>query len=318
MDPVTSLDAPLEPAYAAMSPSKASVIALGVFDGLHLGHQALIQRAVKRAQTQGGASVAFSFDPHPAKLFAPERAPKLLVSPAERTRLLYQAGIDRVILQPFDRAFAALSPEAFVERILVARLGVQAVVVGSNFRFGRDQVGDPAKLRALGEAAGFAVEALSQVNQAGARVSSSRIRDAVQAGEVDVARQLLGRPYTLFGPVVKGDQRGRQIGFPTANLDADIAVQLKHGVYAVWVEIDGKPPFYRGMTNIGIRPTFGKKALSVETHLLEGGQDLYGRALRLHFQARLRDEIRFSGVQALVAALQKDAETAKTRLLEAP
>jgi riboflavin kinase/FMN adenylyltransferase len=294
---------------------RASVVVPGNHDGVHLGHVALLARARQLAARHAGARVvALTFDPHPLALLAPERAPEPLTTIARRVELLRAAGADDVAVARFDAPYAQLEPEAFVEEELVQRLGACAVMIGPDYRFGRGRAGDAALLRAVGARRGFEVEVLDAVGSREiARVSSTTVREALRAGDVARTSELLGRPHELEGTVVEGHRRGRTIGFPTANLDAVRVMLPPDGVYAVLVRVidgDGLGPCVSGMMNVGTRPTFAA-GRSIEVHLFDVAADLYGKTLRVGLVARLRDEQRFAGREALVAQLEKDAVAAR-------
>lgn len=293
---------------------EGSVVTLGAFDGVHRGHQALIARAIAAAKAKQLPSIAYTFDPHPAKVLAPKVAPRTLTSVRERVRLLRHYGIDTVIVEPFDTAFASLSADEWVERYLVAHLHPAHVVVGFNFSYGKARGGNPEHLIAAGKKHGFTVEVIEPVVIEGMVVSSTRVREFLLEGNVEGAAILLGRPFAITGTVIKGDQRGRTIGFPTANVEPDHELLPEHGVYASRVDI-GSGDAIDAVTNVGKRPTFGGKTVTVETFLLDWSGDLYGRALRVELIARLREERRFEGIDALKAQLAKDVENAR-RLLE--
>jgi riboflavin kinase/FMN adenylyltransferase len=293
----------------------ASVVTVGVFDGVHRGHQALLARAVEKAKSLGVPSVAYTFDPHPAKLLAPKVAPKMLTSVEERVRLMRSFGIDQVIVEPFDRAFAELTADAWVDTNLAARLHPKHVVVGFNFSYGRKRGGNPEHLARSGKTHGFTVEVVEPVVVETMIVSSTRVREFVLEGNLDGATLLLGRPFALTGNVVKGLARGRTIGIPTANLAPEAEILPANGVYATRVTLDASAtssaPGLPAVTNIGVRPTFRGSSLTVESHVLDFDQDLYGRRIRVEMIARLRDEQRFDGVEALIAQVKRDIEEAR-------
>jgi riboflavin kinase/FMN adenylyltransferase len=303
------------------TPRARAVVVPGNHDGVHLGHVALLARARAVAARHAGARVvALSFDPHPLALLAPERAPEPLTTIARRIELLCAAGADDVAVARFDARYAQLEPEAFVEEELVRRLGACAVMVGPDYRFGRGRAGDTALLRALGAVHGFGVEVLDVVGSREiARVSSTTVREALRAGDVPRASDLLGRPHELEGIVVKGHQRGRTIGFPTANLEGVCVMLPPDGVYAVAARVleDGavaeSSACVGGMMNVGTRPTFAA-GRSIEVHLFDVAADLYGKTVRVGLLARLRDEQRFAGVEALVAQLEKDRTAARAAI----
>ncbi len=291
-------------------------VTIGNFDGVHRGHQALVRRVVEKARASGGTAVVLTFDPHPARVLAPERAPAALTTPAQKLELLSALGVDAVAVLPFTRALSALSPEAFVRTVLAGSLAARQVVVGEGFRFGHGQAGDAAQLARLGGASGFAVEAVPAVLEGGQPVSSSRVREALVLGDAASARGLLGRAYFVDARVVRGDGRGRTIGVPTANLEPENEILPARGVYAGFVRLaDGS--WHRAVANRGHRPTFGGQAEALEAHLLDYEGDLYGARLRLAFAARLRDELRFAGPQALVAQIREDVARARALLSSA-
>jgi len=289
-----------------------SVLTLGNFDGAHLGHQAIVRRAVARAREAAGLAVALTFEPHPVAVLAPARAPLMLQTLHDRLASLAGLGIDVTVVQRFTRAFAALDPEAFVRDFLLRHLELAHVVVGYNVNFGRDRAGTSETLRTLGARLGFGVEVVGPVATAGdgEQVSSTRLRALLQAGDMPRARALLGRPYALRGRVVVGDRRGRALGFPTANLHLRAGLLLPpDGVYAVGVEVDGRA--HEGVLNIGVRPTFAGKRRTIEVHVLDFGRDLYRRWLVVKVIERLRGEQAFSGPEALRAAIARDVERAR-------
>jgi riboflavin kinase/FMN adenylyltransferase len=286
------------------------VLTLGNFDGVHLGHQAILARATERAGAVGGRVAVLTFEPHPVAVLAAERAPVMLQSLHDRLETLRTAGVALAVVQRFTRRFAALEPEAFVTRFLMPHLQLAHVVVGYNVTFGRNRAGSSETLRRLGDAHGFGVDVVGPVTIADDRVSSSRIRRAVQAGEVARAEALLGRPFALRGRVVEGDRRGRLLGFPTANLHVRSGLVLPaDGVYAVQAEVDGRR--HPAVLNVGVRPTFGGRRRTIEAHLLDFDGDLYRRWMRLHLVDRLRGEMAFAGPDALKAAIAGDVAQAR-------
>ncbi len=287
-----------------------SLVTVGTFDGVHLGHQAILRYLVRRARANGGSSVVVTFDPHPREVVRGEPVP-LLTTIEERAELLEALGLDRFIVIPFTPAFARLSAEDFVERILVGRIGLKEIVIGYDHGFGRGRGGDAALLEALGEKLGFAVDVIPPQVVEEHVVSSTEIRALlIDEGDVREAARLLGRPYALGGTVVEGARRGRSIGFPTANLEVEHPRKVipKAGVYAVLATLDDGVTTLGGMMNIGRRPTFENTGLHLEVHLLDFEGDLYGRRLRIEFVERLRDERKFDSVDALVEQLSRDRE----------
>jgi riboflavin kinase/FMN adenylyltransferase len=283
------------------------VVALGNFDGLHRGHVKIIERVRRRAGERGGTPIAMTFDPHPPRIVRPDKAPPLLMTPAQRLEALDGAGMHGVVIVRFSHELSRWDPETFVRAALVDWLRVVEVWVGANFLFGRDRSGNFSLLRQLGLRYGFRAEKIDPVRYKEFVVSSTRIRRLVGEGRVDEAGALLGRHVFLDGHVVKGDGRGREIGFPTANICSENELVPPHGVYATAVRIAGEEAIRPSVTNIGTRPTFGAGGTTtVETHILGTERDLYGARLRLFFLQRLRDERAFADVDALKAQIDAD------------
>lgn len=291
---------------------RPSAVALGVFDGVHLGHRAILGLAVARARDAGLTAVACTFDPHPMDVLQPDRAPLAITTLEERLGLIEGCGVDETVVLPFTPGLAAMEPEAFVEDVLLARFGAREVVVGFNHRFGRGARGDVALLRALGMRLGFRTHVAEPLVVGSITVSSTEIRAALQRGDLEGAARLLGRPYTLVGAVGRGAGRGRTLGFPTANLIPARPVLVAPGVYACMAEVAGQKE--RAVVNVGIRPTFGETTLAVEAYLLDFTGDLYGQTMTLTFVSRIREERRFPSIQALTEQIQADAEEARRRL----
>ena len=288
-------------------------VTIGNFDGVHLGHQALVAAAVERARSGGGVAVVLTFDPHPARVVSPGRAPAALSTPVQKEELLAELGVDRLAILPFDAEVAGLDPEAFARQVLVGALGARHVVVGESFRFGRRREGDARALAALGDRLGFAVLAVPAVLVGGEPVSSSRVRDALAEGDVRAARALLGRPHFVDAAVVRGDGRGRTIGVPTANLEPENEVLPARGVYAARCRVPGGR-WSGAVVNLGHRPTFGGGPVTLEAHLLDFEGNLYDARVRLEFHARVRGEQRFDGASALVARIRQDVVEARALL----
>jgi riboflavin kinase/FMN adenylyltransferase len=288
-------------------------VTVGNFDGVHRGHQALVSAVVALARETGGASVVLTFDPHPARVLGPGRAPAALTTLAQKEELLALLGVDRLAVLPFDARVARLSPDAFAREVLHAALGARHVVVGESFRFGHRREGDAQGLAALGEGLGFSVRALPPVLEQGSPVSSSRVRDELARGDVRTACALLGRPYFVDAPVVRGDGRGRTIGVPTANLLPENEILPQRGVYAARCRV---PPgaWHSAVVNLGHRPTFGGEHATAEAHLIDFDGDLYGARVRLEFHERLRGEQRFADAEALVARIREDVAKARALL----
>ena len=295
-------------------PLARTVLTLGNFDGVHLGHQAILRGAMTRARETGGQSVVLTFEPHPLAVLAPERAPPMIQPVHDRLATLRDLGIDVTVLQRFTRAFAALDPEAFVRDFLQRHLELLDVVVGYNVNFGRDRAGSADTLRALGARLGFGVDVVGPVaapaGSDGVQVSSTTLRALLQQGDMPGAHALLGRSYALRGRVVVGDRRGRTLGFPTANLHVRPGLLLPpDGVYAVFVDMAAER--HAGVLNIGVRPTFGGRRRTIEVHVLDFAGDLYRRWLVVEFVERLRGEAAFNGVEALRAAIAADVAHAR-------
>ncbi len=293
-------------------PERGVTLTLGVFDGVHLGHQALVRRTVEAARAAGRFAAALTFDPPPKRVLQPDASIRDLLPLAERRRRLGALGLDLVLTLEFTPAVAALDAAVFFD-LLCSALNVREIVVGRNFAFGRARAGTVEALSAWAEPLGVRVTALDLVPVDGAPVSSSRIRGALAAGDVAAAARLLGRPFALTGTVARGDQRGRTIGFPTANVALDPAVMWpKTGVYAVRAHLPGG--VYPGVANLGVRPTFDRTTPLLEVHLFDFAGDLYGAPIEVEFVERLRDEQRFSGLDALKAQIARDAERARAIL----
>ncbi len=288
---------------------------IGNFDGIHLGHREIFRRVVASARRIGGTSVVFTFVPHPLKVLAPEKAPRLINTTEEKERLIEASCIDVLVAAPFTREFAALPAGSFVKEILVDRIGLRRLVVGYDYAFGRGREGNVDFLRARGRELGFEVEVLGPIRQGGEVYSSTGIRQQVEAGEVREVVRSLGRHYSLEGVVVHGAKRGKGLGFPTANLVPDKDLLPRAGVYAV--KVRRGETLLDGVANIGSNPTFDGRETGVEVHLLDFAGDLYGERLRVYFLERLRDELRFAGPGELKAAIAADVERARPLLAAA-
>ncbi|GMR04890.1 MAG: bifunctional riboflavin kinase/FAD synthetase [Thermodesulfobacteriota bacterium] len=288
---------------------KDPVVTLGNFDGIHLGHQLILKKLSARARRLKTSAVVYTFEPHPLKVVAPAKSPPLLLDLEDKKTLLESLGIDFLVLARFTRGFASKHPREFAEDILVKGLGVREVWVGEDFSFGRGRRGTVEYLKELGERYGFRVFVIPPYKKGGSVVSSSRIRALVSEGEVKKAAVLLARPYSIKGSVVAGKEIGKVIGFPTANLKVSSELLPKNGVYAVRASFDGIR--YDGVVNIGTAPTFGGKKKTVEVHLFDFKDDIYGKKMRVEFIKRLRDEKHFKTKEALVRQINRDAERAK-------
>lgn len=288
--------------------------ALGAFDGIHLAHAKILDTAVERARAIGVSAVACTFDPHPTAVLRPERAPAPIATLEENLARMAERGLDATLVIPFTVDFSRMEAETFVDEVLAKTLGAREVVVGFNHTFGRGARGTAALLRDLGLRAGFVAHVLPPLQVNGVTVSSSAIREALRDGDVDLAQDFLGRPYSVTGTVQRGAGRGRTLGFPTANLRPDRPLVLAAGVYAARARWDGGRA--DAVVNLGYRPTFEEAQYWVEAYLFDFAGDLYGRALTLDFLCRIRAEMKFGGVEALKAQVQADMTEAR-RLLRA-
>jgi len=289
-----------------------SSVTLGNFDGIHVGHQALIKNAVKDAKNLGVRSVVLTFEPHPLKVLAPERAPQMLLTHKDKMQLLQSLGVDCVVIQQFDRSFAAIGAEAFVAKFLVERLRAKKVWVGKDLRFGRGRAGDIDKLRAWGRQFGFDVGMVEPVMVRGERVSSSRIRELISAGTVAAVKPMLARYYFVSGKVISGHRRGRELGFPTANIASRAEIVPRDGIYATLFQLDEN--ILPSVTSIGLNPTFGAGSRTIESYILDFDRDIYGESVKLSFVARLRDEKKFASVESLVEQIRLDVVAAESAL----
>ncbi|HYF38878.1 MAG TPA: bifunctional riboflavin kinase/FAD synthetase [Gemmatimonadales bacterium] len=305
---------PLGPAAALPRLPNGSTVTVGSFDGVHLGHQAVLQEINRRARAAGRASVLVTFDPHPLEVVNPEAAPPLLTTGPERLEILAQSPLDYLLILRFDRQLAGLSPESFVQDILLERCAVRELVIGHDHGFGRGRSGDVETLRRLGALEGFDVDVVDPVDFGGQHVSSSRIRRAVAGGDLLTARAMLGRPYGVVGRVGQGERRGRLLGIPTINLTELSPRKLlpPDGVYAVAVEWRGGR--VGGMMNQGPRPTFHDGRRILEAHLFDFDGDLYNEWVRVEWVERLRDIERFPSVEQLQQQLERDRNSAVAAL----
>ena len=295
-------------------PFAASTVAIGTFDGIHVGHQAIISAAVRDAERFKRPSVVFTFDRHPADLLAPDRAPGYLTTPEQRNACIAELGVESLVVATFDRSLAGLAPDAFVEDILVGALGAKTIVVGDNFAFGRGRSGDVAFLDAAQSRYGFQLISLQPVEVVGSPASSTRVRQLLGAGEVAEAELVLGHPFWLSGTVVEGQKLGRQLGYPTANLEPRFRQVVPcDGVYAVRVRLDDGRVI-GGACSIGNRPTVEGAGRSIETYLLDFDEDLYGRRIDIRFVRRLRAEARYDSLDALTTQIAEDVRLARAVL----
>jgi len=308
---------------AAASVGAPLAIAIGNFDGVHRGHQELLRVARARARAIGGEATVLTFNPHPARVFAPALAPPLIVSLERRLELLADAGADVAIVEPFTAAFAALEAEAFLRDVLVARLGAREIVVGYDFSFGRGRRGTPAMLHALGPELGLGITIIEPVSIDGLPCSSTKVRELVLEGRVEGAALLLGRPVEITGAVVRGAGRGRGLGVPTANVAPEAELLPRLGIYAARAHVlddaGAVVSSHRAALSVGSNPTFTRTSpmgpsVTVEAYLLDFDGDLYGQRLRLDVTHRLRDERRFDSTEALVAQIATDVTEVRARL----
>lgn len=293
-----------------------SILTLGNFDGLHIGHQELVKMIISRAREVGAVSMVVTFRPHPLKILAPDKCPPLISIYEEKIRLFEKLGIDVLVKIPFTVEFSTMSPEDFVRDILCGKLGASEIFVGYNYRFGKGREGDTRKLRSLGEKYGFTVREINQIAVNGEVISSTQIRSLIKDGDVEHAAKLLGRAYAISGIVVRGDGRGKGLGFPTANIAPKHTLVPSDGVYAVRLVV--REGVYDGIANIGMRPTFNKKTLAIEVNVFNFNEDIYGEDISLSFIKKIRDEKKFKGADALVRQIRSDIEVAREVLASHP
>ncbi|MEE8148770.1 MAG: bifunctional riboflavin kinase/FAD synthetase [Longimicrobiales bacterium] len=310
----------IDPALPSGLPDdgRGTIVTIGTFDGVHRGHWEVLKEITSRAAATDRRSVLVTFHPHPLTIVRPEVAPPLLTTPDEKKEILAESGLDYAVFIEFSPVLAGYSPRRFVEEILMARVGMDELVIGYDHHFGKGRSGDAETMRELGGELGFAVDIVGPVMAGGAPISSTRIRTALAAGDVGEASEGLGRPYSLRGLVVRGDGRGRTLGFPTANLhvDGDGPGQKlipPPGIYAVWGIL--RSGAYAGALHVGPRPTFRGSPPTIELHLMDFEGDIYGEDVRVDFVQRLRDVEPFDSVKALVAQMRKDVDLAQ-RVLE--
>jgi riboflavin kinase/FMN adenylyltransferase len=295
---------------------RGAVAAIGNFDGVHRGHRAVIEAALSRASTIGAPAVAVTFEPHPRNVLRPADPVFRLTGESEKLRLLAATGLSGALVLTFNAAFAAQTAEEFVSRILVERLGIRGATIGFDFHFGHQRGGSPAFLAEQGKRHGFSVDTAPPLEDEGRPVSSSSIRAALSEGRVVEAAELLGYPWFASGAVIKGDQRGRTLGFPTANIALDPHCGLKHGIYAVRIGIGGV--MRDGVASFGTRPTFDNGAPLLEVHIFDFAGDLYGTPVDVAFIGWIRPELKFDHIDALVRRMDEDARLARAALARAP
>jgi riboflavin kinase / FMN adenylyltransferase len=286
-----------------------SVVTLGNFDGIHLGHQALVRHTVEESKRLGYPSIVLTFEPHPLKVLAPERAPRLLLTYQDKLELFRAYGVDIVIAQRFDRQFASITAEDFVRRFLVGRLRTKKLWVGRDLRFGQGRKAGTEDLMRIAPQIGFQVEVLHPISSNGIRISSSRIRGLVEAGCVDEVQPMLGRYHFVSGPVVTGQGRGRKLGFPTANISSQTEVIPLNGIYATLIEVRSRR--WLSVSSVGVNPTFGDGPRTVESFIFGLEHDIYGESAKLSFVKRIRDEKKFATVEDLIGQMRGDVDRAK-------
>ncbi len=303
-------------------PLKRPVLTIGNFDGVHLGHRAILEIVVDRARSLGGEAILLTFEPHPRKIVQPDRPPSLLATLEQKAELLDAAGIDVLIVESFDLEFAQTPPEVFVNEYIQRRIAPTEVYVGYDFHFGRDREGSMRLLAETGPRLGFSVTVIPEITMGERDVNSTRIRDLLGTGQVKEAAELLGRPFSVRGSIVEGMKRGRGMGFPTANLLPDNEMLPHAGVYICAVRFldDGDPgrgEVIPAVTNLGYRPTFDdQRSLVAEAHLMDFSGDLYGRKVDLDFLERLRPEQKFESIDELKLQIGRDVDTARSWLQE--
>ena len=285
--------------------------AIGMFDGVHLGHQQVIRQGVSDAHQLEASALCVTFDRHPAAVIAPERAPNLIQSLDQRLTAIQALGMEATLVLPFDQAMSQIPPAAFIQALSVDLGRISSICVGAQFAFGHERQGNVELLQQLGQDMNFITHGLASVALDGETVSSTRIRQAIAGGQLDLAGQMLGREYALAGKVIRGDQRGRELGFPTANLEITGRCTPPNGVYAAHAEVESEP--YRAAVNIGLRPTIKdpEPTLHVEAHLLDFDEEIYDRVCALTFVGKLREEQSFDSLDALRAQIEKDVVQAR-------
>lgn len=292
----------------------ASVVTVGNFDGVHVGHQKILATVVEKAHQIGAISIAFTFDPHPLRFLNPQDSPPLLTTLPQKARLIQQPGVDLLLCAPFDEEMLSLSPRRFVCEVLLSGLKMREIVEGPSFTFGTGKSGTVDTLRALGKELDFGVDILEDVRVGQEIVTSTRIRELLCDGSVEQAGRFLGRYYLLEGKVVEGQRRGKTLGFPTVNLATENELIPRTGVYAVLVGYQSGR--YRGVANVGYSPTFEERGLTVETHIFDFHQEVYGQEISLYFVKRLRNEMKFNSPGELIRQMEKDAQEARGVLQE--
>ena len=291
-----------------------TVVTFGVFDGIHIGHQAVIKTLLQRAVQGKLMSVLVGFYPHPLAFLSPERCPPILTPLSKRVNLLQQFGIDKIVVLSFDEQIATMSPESFVEKVLLEKCRAKHVVVGYACQFGKNRAGNAQRLAEISQDYPFDVTIVPPTEINGAPVHSTRIRQALARGDLQWSSQLLGRPYSLIGEVIKGEGRGRQLGFPTANIDTRNQICPPNGVYAIRAKLEGK--WLDGVLNIGTRPTFNELNFQVESYFFDFNETIYGKSVEIFFVEKIRSERKFPNLQSLIQQIQRDVMVAAEILAE--
>jgi len=301
-------------------PLRNPVVTLGNFDGVHLGHQKIFQRVKEEALKRHGEGVVITFEPHPLKVLSPEKFLPLLAPFRKKMMLIEKSGIETVLCIEFSLAFSEMTPLEFIQNILVKKIKVKRVVIGYNYHFGKGQKGDAQTLKDAGKVYNFDVEVVEALKIGPTIVSSSKIRELIQHGEIEEASTLLGRDYPIIGKVVEGAKRGQTLGFPTANMEISDELYPKAGVYAV--EVEWHQQRFNGLANVGFNPTFhpekigGGKPISFEVYILDFNLEIYGEEIQVSFKRRIRDEIRFESTTQLIHQIQKDIQWAKENVFK--
>jgi riboflavin kinase / FMN adenylyltransferase len=299
-------------------PFKNAVVTIGNFDGVHVGHQALFHQVIEKADAIGGTAVAVTFEPHPIRVLKKNGNPPLITLYEQKVELIGRSAIDFLVVIPFTMEFAAIPADAFIEDILVKKIGMKAIIIGEDYNFGKNREGDFEMLKSFGERLGYAVIVSNWIltmNGPPERISSTRIREMVMDGQVDDVQHLLGRHYQIRGTVETGRNRGgRLLGFPTANVRLSDELCPKTGVYAVTVECRGT--LFKGVANIGYSPTFDDHVYTVEVHILDFKDDIYGEQIKVNFIKRIRDEQKFPDINHLIGQIHRDVETARGILFD--
>lgn len=290
------------------------VVTLGNFDGIHIGHQRIFQKVIDNAKKINGESVVITFDPHPLKILSPEQCPPLLTPFRKKMMFMEKTGVEKVLCIRFTKAFSEIAPHDFVKQILMEKIHAKKIIIGYNYRFGKEKMGTADSLKEICSSLGIEVEVVDALVVDNIPVSSSKIRELIREGEVEKASKLLGRAYLVMGRVIHGAQRGHHLGFPTANIEMIEELYPKPGVYAVRVELHHQ--VLNGLANLGFNPTFEAQKLSLEVHLLNFNQDIYGDELQVSFIRRIRDEMRFSSPKELMDQIQRDIEWANQNVFQ--